>query len=167
MDFSKYERYVDYGAACEGEYDRENGMTEEAEIGELWREALQCVEENFEALERMISSLSQSEPPLRAHARERFLSVREQCERLARIHRGRLCARIDVRSYRASVSLYVPLLSVSSPDLIEILRLTDGVAMTACEGELAVLFSVPFFESTVSPLDRAMDAVLGKRDGEG
>ena len=76
MDFSKYERYVDYGAACEGEHDRENGMREEAEIGGLWREALQCVEENFEVLERMISSLSQSEPPLRAHARERFCETK-------------------------------------------------------------------------------------------
>ena len=158
MDFSIYERFTDYreekaAKACLEE-------TADASIRRLFEEAEMWVEQNVEVFDRLLERFAGEEPLLCSHALEYFEDVRDRCDRLARMHRGRLCAKIDRFTYRATVSLYVPFLSLASFDLLEIAQRTEGVAMTACRDsdEVLLLFSVPFFASGASPFDRALGA---------
>ena len=157
MDFSIYERFADYREGKTTD-EREDELSN-ASLQQLFAEIMTRVEQNGEAFERVLANLATEHPPLCPHALEFFEDVRDRCERLARTHRGRFCAKIDQFTYRAFVSLYVPFLSVSSLDLLEFAQRTEGVAMTVCPEtqEILLLFSVPFFASVASPLERAFE----------
>jgi hypothetical protein len=158
MDFSIYERFADYrerNASC--------CTDEERKVGLAWKKVEKTVAriaENIETFNELLEESAQETAPLLPSALASFVSVRDLCDRLARVHRGRICAKIDCLTHRATVSLYVPFFSVSSVDLHVLAQKTEGVAISICRDaeELVLLFSVAFFRPTASPFDRAFEA---------
>ena len=134
MDFSIYERFADYRG--EKTTEERNDELSNASLEQLFAEIMTRVEQNGEAFERVPANLTKEPPTLCSHALEFFEDVRDRCDRLARTHRGRFCAKMDRYIYRAFVSfgvifeqksvrgLLMFLLKLQDPSRLRTLRMT-------------------------------------------